>query len=199
MVWAEVRSAPISGSGVTQVSRVGIRLYVSIGPGGPPAANFTIDSLTAERSPTGQPTIVATVHNTGGRALDMNGTLQLSAGPGGLSAGPFPATLGTTLAIDDTEPVTIPLDKRIPAGPWNARVTLRSGLIEHSVQATVTFPNAGASAPVRTTSNGSSRPSLAIGGLVILPLAVIAGFLVVPRPRRRLLASVGAFRPFGRK
>ena len=46
--------------------------------------------------------VLATVHNTGGRALDMNGTLQLPAGPGGLSAGPFPANLGVTLAIGDT-------------------------------------------------------------------------------------------------
>jgi hypothetical protein len=82
--------------------------------------------------------VLATVHNTGGRALDMSGTLQLLAGPGGLSAGPFPVTLGTTLAIDDTEPVTIALDKRLPAGPWDARITLRSGLIERSARATIT-------------------------------------------------------------
>ena len=104
VVWAEARSAPVAGGGVIQVSRVGIRLYVSVGPGGAPAADFTIDSLTANRSADGQPTVLATVHNTGGRALDMSGTLQLLAGPGGLSAGPFPATLGTTLAIGDTEP-----------------------------------------------------------------------------------------------
>jgi len=64
----------------------------------------------------------ASVHNTGGRALDMNGTLQLLAGPGGLSAGPFPATLGTTPAIGDTEPVSIvwtnpwPDDEPVPDG-----------------------------------------------------------------------------------
>ena len=37
---------------ISQVSRVGIRLYLSVGPGGPPAADFTIDALTAKRSPT---------------------------------------------------------------------------------------------------------------------------------------------------
>ena len=63
VVWAEVRSEP-EASGITQISRVGIRLYVSIGPGGPPPANFTIDSLTALRSPEGVPSIVANVHNT---------------------------------------------------------------------------------------------------------------------------------------
>ena len=84
VVWAEARSAPGAGGGVIQVSRVGIRLYVSVGPGGPPRANFAIDSLTAERAPDGRPTVVAAVHNTGRRALDLNGTLQLLSGPGGL-------------------------------------------------------------------------------------------------------------------
>ena len=150
VVWAEVRSAPPAGGGVVQVSRVGIRIYLSVGPGGAPAADFTIDSLTAARSPDGTPLILATVRNTGGRALDMNGALQLSGGPGGLSGGPFPATLGTSLAIGDTEPVTIALDKQLPAGPWDVRITLRSGLLERSAHATVTFPVTGASPAVGT-------------------------------------------------
>ena len=90
----------------------------------------------------------------------MNGTLELSAGPGGLSAGPFPASLGVTLAIGDTEPVTILLDKRLPAGPWDARIALRSGLLERSGRATITFPDAGASPPVKPTT--SSRAAVAV-------------------------------------
>jgi hypothetical protein len=184
VVWAEARSAPIAGGGVVQVRRVGIRLYISVGPGGPPAADFTIDSLTAKRSPDGRPLVLATVHNTGGRALDMNGTLQLLAGPGGLSAGPFPATLGITLAIGDTEPVTIALDKRIPAGPWDARITLYSGLLERSARATITFPDIGTSPPVNTTSTRPRWLYPAIGGLLGLLLGIPA-LLVVLRRRRR--------------
>jgi hypothetical protein len=183
VVWAETRSAPAAGGGVIQVNRVGIRLYLSVGPGGPPAANFTIESLTAERLPDGEPVVLATVHNTGGRALDMNGTLQLLGGPGELSAGPFPATLGTTLGIGDTEPVTIAVDKRIPAGPWDARITLHSGLLERSARATITFPDTGASPPVNI---GSTRPGWlypAIAGLVALGLG-IAAQLTVPSRRR---------------
>jgi hypothetical protein len=164
VIWAETRSTPPAGGGITEVSRVGIRLYVSVGPGGPPPSSFTINSLTARRTRDGRPMIVATVQNTGGRALDMNGTLQLTAGPGGLSAGPFPANLGVTLAIGETEPVKIILDKRLPAGPWNALVTLHSGLITNSARATVTFPNNGKSAP----------PYLVIGGLAILLLGITA-------------------------
>ncbi len=140
VVWAQTRSAAPAGGGITRVSRVGIRLYISIGPGGAPASNFTIDSLTGKRSPGGQPVLVASVRNTGGRALDMSGALQLSHGPAGLSAGPFAANLGTTLAIGATEPIVIMLDKQIPDGPWHALVTLRSGLLERSARATVNFP-----------------------------------------------------------
>lgn len=163
VVWAEVRSAPPAGGGITQVSRVGIRLYISVGPGGAPPSKFRIESLSAKRSSDGRPMVVATVRNTGGRALDMSGTLQLSAGPGGLSAGPFPASLGVSLKIGDTEPVTVILDKRLPNGPWDARVTLHSGLTENSAESTITFPGA----------TGSSSPYLAIAGLIALLLVGI--------------------------
>ena len=175
VVWAETRSAPPAGGGITQVSRVGIRLYLSIGPGGAPASNFTIDSLTGKRSPDGQPEVVASVHNTGGRALDMSGTLRLSAGPGGLNAGPFAANLGTTLAIGATEPITIMLDKQIPDGPWHALVTLRSGLVQRSARATINFPAIGASSSPYLTY-------LVIAGLAIL---LLLGILMALHVRRR--------------
>jgi hypothetical protein len=184
VVWAEVDSPPIAGSGVTQVSRVGIRLYLSVGPGGPPAADFTIVSLIAQRAPDGRPMVLASVHNTGGRALDMSGSLQLLAGPGGLSAGPFPAILGTTLAIGDTEAVTIALDKALPAGPWDAQITLRSGLVERSARATITFPATGAAPSVITLSTRPGWLYLAITGLVVFLLLVILALLVVLRRHR---------------
>ncbi len=179
VVWAEARSAPTGAGGVTFVNRVGIRLYVSVGPGGPPAADFTIDSLRAERSPDGTPTVRAMVHNTGGRALDLSGTLQLSDGPGGLGAGPFPTSLGGTLAIGDTEPATIALDEQLPRGPWMAHITLHSGLLERDSRATLSFPAGAASA------DASSRPgwvSAAIAGLLVLLLGVAV--LLIWRRRR---------------
>jgi hypothetical protein len=174
VVWAETRSAAPAGGGITQISRVGIRLYLSIGPGGAPASNFTINSLTGGRSLDGHPQVVASVHNTGGRALDMSGTLQLSAGPGGLSAGPFQANLGTTLAIGATEPITIVLDKQIPDGPWHALVTLRSGLLQRSARATISFPATG-------TRSSPYLAYLIIAGLVILLLLGILMALHVYR------------------
>jgi len=185
VVWAETRTTAIAAGGVTQVSRVGIRIYLSVGPGGPPAADFAIQSLTAERAANGQPMVRAAVHNRGGRALDMSGTLTLAAGPGGLSAGPFPAALGTTLAIGDTEPVTILLDKRLPAGPWDAHITLRSGRVERDARATITFPRAGASLPVNTTSAvGAGFAYPVVAGIATLLLGCAALVVVGTRHRR---------------
>jgi LPXTG-motif cell wall-anchored protein len=176
LVWAETRSSAPAGGGITQVSRVGIRLYLSIGPGGAPASEFTIESLTGKRSPHGQPEVVASVHNAGGRALDMSGTLQLSAGPGGLSAGPFPANLGTSLAIGATEPIMIMLDRQIPDGPWHALVTLRSGPLERSARATINFPATGT----------SQLPYQLIAGfLILLMLVGILAALLMRRRRNR--------------
>ena len=185
VVWAEARTAPSTPGGVTQVNRVGIRLYLSVGPGGAPAANFRIDALTARRSPTGVPSIVAQVRNTGGRALDMAGTLSLKAGPGGLSAGPFPASLGVTLAIGKTEPVTIALDDQLPAGPWDAKITMRSGLVERSAQATVTFPKSGSGPAVRTSSVQPAWLYPGIGLAVVLLLGAAAALYRRPRLYRR--------------
>lgn len=173
VVWAEVRSAPPSALGVSQVSRVGIRVYLSVGPGGPPAANFAITSMAASRSTTGAPQIRAVVRNTGGRALDLSGQLRLLAGPGGLSAGPFPVQLGTTLAVGDAEPVIVILDKQVPPGPWNAHLQLKSGLVERSAEATLTFPASGSGPAVQIPSKTKAFPFQSV--LVLLGVLATAG------------------------
>jgi hypothetical protein len=185
-VWAETRSRVVGSGGVVEVSRVGIRMYIAVGPGGAPASNFTIRSLTAERSHSGQPIVVASVHNSGGRALDMNGTLRLSDGPAGLSAGPFPVALGVTLAIGDTEPVTVALDKQIPAGPWDARLTLHSGLLVRNARATITFPSAGTSAAVDATPDRAARSLRGVAGVTVVLLAIAAVSVFGFRRLRRL-------------
>jgi len=191
VVWAEARVGPTNGGSVTQVSRVGIRLYLSVGPGGAPPANFKVDSLTAERTADGRPFVRASVHNNGGRALDMFGTLELSGGPGGLSAGPFPASLGTTVAIGATESVTIVLDKQVPAGPWEAGLILHSGLLERRAQATITFPDAGSSPPVETKTPESGWLYIAVAMLAILLLGTTAWLQLRHRRRRRITAEYG--------
>lgn len=184
VVWAETRSAPQAGANVLQVSRVGIRLYVSVGPGGAPAADFTIDSLTASRTGDGRPVVTASVHNTGGRALDMSGSLDLTSGPGGLRAGPFPASLGVTLGISDTEPVTVTLDKAVPAGPWTATITLRSGLVQRAASATLTFPDSGTGTAVATTAEDRPIRLYLTAAAAVTAAGLLLGFVLL-RVRRR--------------
>ena len=177
VVWAEVSAPAPAAGGVTLVNRVGIRMYLSIGPGGAPPSNFAIGSLTAERSPTGEPLVVAKIHNSGQRTIDISGNLTLSKGPGGLRAGPFPAKLGTDLAPGDAEPVTVRLDKRLPRGPWRAHLRLRSGQIQRVAVATIRFPRyAGAAKPpiARVVPAGTRHLILVVILLVLLAVAVFA-------------------------
>src|SRR3954469_18583405 len=192
VIWAEV--AADAKSGVKEVNRVGIRVYLSVGPGGEPASDFTIDTLQANRLPDGQPVVYALVHNTGGRALDMSGSLRLTNGPGGLSAGPFAAKLGTTLGVKDTEPVTVLLDKALPAGPWNARIDLQSGLTKRAAQATITFPDASGTTPAVSAAPVQLSQSSSSSGFPVVPVLIGAGgaavlglllLVVFKRPKRR--------------
>lgn len=170
VVWAEVTNASPNG-GVTRVNRVGIRIYLAVGPGGAPPTDFTIASLTAERDPHGTPLLQATVRNTGERALDLSARLTLTNGPGGLSAGPFTSHNSTTLGLGQSTPVTVPLNQALPRGPWLARVTVTSGLDKHTAQATVTFPaKTGAAAPTPVQSGGIPRWAWALVATLILVL-----------------------------
>jgi hypothetical protein len=147
VVWAQPPASTGSG-GIAEINRVGIRVYLSVGSGPTPVIDFTINSLTASRDQSGAPYVQALVHNTGGRALDLSGSLSLTNGPGGVRAGPFPAKLGTTLGIGQTEPVTVPLDRSIPSGPWTATITLTSDQVTREATAVITFPAvAGSSSP----------------------------------------------------
>lgn len=187
VVWAELPAATSSG-GVKSVNRVGIRLYVSVGKGSEPASDFAIEAFAAKRDAKGRPVVSATVKNTGGRALDLSGTLRLRKGPGGLSAGPFDASIGTTLGIGETEPVTIPLDRALPDGPWSATIALQSGTTKRTATATITFPStSGRTAkPVAVGADHSGRGWLVpVVALVLALLATTIAILVATRRRSR--------------
>jgi hypothetical protein len=173
-------------NGLNEVNRVGIRVYLSVGDG-EPASDFIIQSMKAFRTDKGLPAVTAQVKNTGGRALDMSGSLRLSKGPGGLQAGPFPAKLGTTLGIGQTEPVSVFLDTSLPNGPWLARLDLQSGLIKRAATASLTFPDKGEAAPVRAKLvEGKKKPpwlGIALGVLGLVLLGLILFFLLKRRSR----------------
>jgi hypothetical protein len=189
VLWAEVSARPLAARGVRLVNRVGVRMYVSVGPGGAPPAKFAIGRLIAKRSATGRPLVVANIRNSGGRTLDITGTLTLSKGPGGLRAGPFPVKLGMNLAPGRSEQATTRLDKRLPRGPWRAQLRLGSGLVHRVAVTTITFPRqAGVAAPsaAKATSSGSRGSILLVAGVLGILLsagAAVALFLLPPRTR----------------
>ena len=99
VIWAQVASVARSrGANIAMVNRVGIRTYLDVGPGGEPPSDFRISDPHPRRTPDGRRELVATVRNTGERAIDLDGQLSLFGGPSSLQAGPFPAVRGTTLA-----------------------------------------------------------------------------------------------------
>jgi hypothetical protein len=186
VVWAQTPPTSDPGTDVVSIERVGIRVYLSVGRGGAPPTDFRIESLTAARDDTGRPVVSATVVNTGGRAIDLSGTLRLSDGPGGLSAGPFPAQLGTTIGIGERAPVRVVLSSSIPHGPWTADLRLTSDLVERRAHARILFPSApgGRSAPVPPAS---SLPLAPFALIAVIAVALAAGLwpLLARRRRRR--------------
>jgi hypothetical protein len=135
VIWAEV-SAPATG-GVRLVNRVGIRMYLSIGPGGAPAAKFVIGRLTTKLSSTGQPLVVASIRNSGTRTIGISGTLTLTNGPGGVRTGPIRATLATALSPGESRPIVVRLDRHLPRGTWRAQLQLNSGPTQRVAVATI--------------------------------------------------------------
>ncbi|WP_205728857.1 hypothetical protein [Frankia sp. B2] len=186
VLWAQAGSPAPEGSGVQMVNRVGIRMYLDIGPGGPPAADFTIAALTAKRLLDGRLAISTEIRNTGGRALDMSGELTLTDGPGGLQAGPFPANLGTTVAPGEVSPVSFALDGQMPAGPWTATVTLRSGLVERTATAVIRFPDRrGASERVAVKTTSTRRVAVTSAAVTGGSLFVLGTLFSLGRRWRR--------------
>jgi hypothetical protein len=141
VIWVQqeayVRGA--NGFGVNEIDRVGIRIYLAVGRGGAPPTVFAIASMTGSRSAQGQPSLVVHVDNTGGRAVDLDGTVRLTGGPGGTSAGPFPSQQIITLAPGQSGNMSFAPPKSLPDGPWQAKVTLVSGITTGTATGTVQF------------------------------------------------------------
>jgi hypothetical protein len=188
-VWAQVRSAA-GLSHITQIDRVGIRTYLSIGPGAAPAGNFTVDSLTTAAHGGGH-VIAASVHNVGGRVLHVSGTLRLRSAQGEMNAGPYPVTVDAAVAVGATSRVTLKIPDQLPLGSWYAALTLHSGNLQRTARAVVTFPSrinpprASATTPVWQEHLGLE---------VIAAAAIGLATLLAMRRRRRLRAG----RTFGR-
>ena len=136
VIWAQVSGG--KQGNVTLVSRVGIRIYLSVGPGGAPPSDFTLGTPTAGRAH-GRPFLRVPVRNFGGRAVNILGLLTLTGGPGGLRAGPLRAKTVVTLAPGQPGQVNYLLSAGLPNGPWQARVKMQSGFVIKTKTYTVNF------------------------------------------------------------
>ncbi|MGB3442320.1 MAG: hypothetical protein WBA97_26560 [Actinophytocola sp.] len=163
---------------VTQIQRVGIRIYLDVGPGGEPASSFTIGQLMPARDEQGHPSVAVHVDNTGGRALDLTGSATLSDGPAGMAAGPFAVKKGTTLGKGQSGTVTVWFPRELPNGPWTIRVELNSGTTTADVTAHISFPDPGM---VGEPGSLLTSPWLMAG--FALPLAAGLAYLIHRRTR----------------
>ena len=171
VVWAEL--AAVATGGVRIVNRVGVRLYLTVSPGGTAPADFTIGRLRAARTATGAPFVHATLKNRSWRTLLIGGSLVLSRGPGGSSAGPFP-----TMPIDGLSPggsaeVRVQLDRRLPDGPWTARLRLHGGQVERRAEARLSFPHLQGVRPASGTARNLLIIFVPFGILLTAGLAVL--------------------------
>jgi hypothetical protein len=185
VVWAAVSNVQ-DGGNIDLVNRVGIRMYVYVG-GNNPATSFAVTTVTGQRDPQGHPLVLAQVHNTGGRAVDLSGTLTLSAVSGKLTAGPYPAQLGTTVSPGQSEPVRFALTNQVGDGPWNVTVTLHSGLNQQTFRARITFPRAAGTAPAAAAhpvGGGLSHVMILVGAILVALLAALTALVIVTYRRR---------------
>ncbi len=179
VVWVESSAPDVPAGGIRYVSRIGIRMYIAVGVGGDPPTDFEITGLTATQTAEGAPAVIADVHNTGQRALDVHGSLTLLAGPAGLTAGPFAADMGVTVGVGSTAAVRVVLDPTLPAGPWAANLSLTSGPITRTAQGDLTFPSTGSQVVPLTDQAPAHWPPWALAATALLLAAALAGTLAV--------------------
>jgi hypothetical protein len=184
VIWASTASQPSASAGITQVHRVGIRVYLDVGPGGEPPSDFTISQFVPGRDISGEPWITVKITNTGQRALDITGQVTLSEGPAGLRAGPVAITQGTTVALGGDGTVQVCFPRELPNGPWKIDITLQSGVITHTASSQVTFPDAGKTGKAMIFSTVGTIPLVA-GAALAAALAVLGALALLSRRSSR--------------
>ncbi len=181
-VWAEL--PPTKSGGVTSINRVGLRMYLSVGGDAEPASDFTVNDLRAGRDGSGHQLVTAAVTNTGGRAVDVAGQLQL-ASPG-LNAGPFPSTGAVTLAPTQQATMSIPVPPKVSRGPWDATLTATSGSLSRTATGRLRFIGAP-----RNPAGDDYGWLLWLLLAVPAALIILGGILITVQRRTRIAAASG--------
>jgi hypothetical protein len=179
VIWVQqvAHARTARGTELSEIARVGVRIYLAVGRGGAPPTDFSITSITGHRSAQGQPLITALVRNDGGRAIDLAGTVRLTGGPGGTSAGPFQLHQIITLAPGQSGTVTFMPSKRLPSGPWQARLSLVSGLTTRTASAIIQFSGQSAGMP-------GALPLMIGAAFLLFGLAILVWLRRKPQGRR---------------
>lgn len=145
-IWAQ--PVTTGGGGVSTESRAGVREYVTVGAGAGQTADFQIRKLTGERDSSGRAVVVADVHNSGTRGLDLESALTLT---GTQSIGPVQADRVLVAAGADAT-VRFLVPGTVADGPWQAQVTSRAGSLVRTLSGSVTFGTSGGSGSAGTGS-----------------------------------------------
>ncbi|MGI8791745.1 MAG: peptidase [Acidimicrobiales bacterium] len=176
VIWAETPGEPPPGGGVAVNTRVGIRMYLSVGPGAEPDTDFTLDRFQPVVSDDNVPSIVIIACNNGGRAVDLTGHVALADGPGGTSAGPFATPSPTTFAPGECGEVTVDMAAGLPKGPWKATAKLHSGDVVREATANITFPDSPGRGEVvtaeRVLDSAGGRAAM-LAALVLLVVVLL--------------------------
>jgi hypothetical protein len=147
VVWAQVSSQPSPGNSVRLVSRVGIRIYLTVGSSGQVVPRFDVGKLVATRSRDGVPIVTETVLNIGVSTVAVHGSITLDDGPGGIGIGPEIVNPIVALPPGDVGQVTVDFDRGLPRGPWRAAMTLSVGTTSRKSVSEIMFPALNPSMP----------------------------------------------------
>ena len=160
---------------VAEVTRVGMSMFLTIGRGGVPPTKFVIGIIRGHDS-TNRTWLTALVRNTGQRAVELSGSVSLTDGPGGTTAGPFRELQVVVLAPGQIAPVLFVPPRGLPAGQWLAKIKLVSGFTTETASAPVKLGNGSAAGAI------SSR-AIEIAG-VIVGLVLVGCLLAALRLRQ---------------
>jgi hypothetical protein len=166
-IWAEL--PPNADEPVTEINRVGIRIYLSVGEGGEPPSSFTIGRLQTGSDPNGRQLVTAPVTNTGGRALDVTGELRLADRL--TNVGPFRAST-VTLAPGQEGVLVVPIRPATTRGPWNAQLDAASGTVTESRKGRITLPKPKKKVgkPAGDVSGDWVPTALVVGAVAAVPV-----------------------------
>lgn len=104
--------------------------------------------------------------------------------------------MGTTLGIGQTQRLRVKLNTQLPNGPWQAKITLVSGITARTAQATLTFPSGPGVSRAAPGHIAPQRPWPVLGA-AFAALLLLSAFArqVLGRRKHQKRHVVGGQRP----